>query len=507
MTDEFTSRLLEAIYTTLRYRIKPKVTANETLLYIDIILRMVELLKNRHTTLGADMLSLIASERDLLQEASYIFSSESDVDTQRLIAESFKGDIDEGSASIGELEATRAAIDETLCNIIPALFDKKQAGDEASSAVLRKLIDVNQRFFFSQDPEIKKGMQVLYRGGRLDDEPEPENSPTKLVEIDEQSLTRYLKRKFPESAGIHASNIYIVPGGFSKLTVFFDLHQDDLPVRQMALRKDMPISAIDTTVIDEYPLIEKVSKAGFPVATPYWLEQDAEHFSGAFFVSERIKGTNDISSWNEDPQAKRSFSRELARIMADLHRLDIKALGFPPEATAKSAGDHLEDEVRKYYKIYKEDSTASHPLLDFIFSWLLNNIPKHLFEMPPSIVHADIGFHNMLTDNGKIAALLDWEMSHLGDPAEDLYYSKLFIDQVSDWKTFIGFYEEFGGKDAPDSEFFYYVWMGARNAAGCCKLQDIFESILDKELKVALPAYIFGRRLEVDASAKIAERI
>ena len=345
-------------------------------------------------------------------------------------------------------------------------------------------------------------MQILYRGGRLEDEEAVKTEAQPPISL--ERLNRYLRLKFPDDNSVHAKDLAMVPGGFSKLTAFFTLCRDKHRDQQMAIRKDMPVSAIETTVVDEYPLLCKIHQAGFPVAEPHWLETDKSFFDGAFLVSTRASGSNDISAWKNNPEAAEGFVKELARVMAQLHTLDLATMGFSEQAINTSAGDCMLAEINKYYRIYKNHSTRPHPLLDFIFIWLQRNIPQHLFKQSPRIVHADIGFHNMLTENGKITALLDWEMSHLGDPIEDIYYARLFIDQVTNWQTFIGYYQNFGGPVVPtESEHFYSVWMGTRNAAGCTRLRELYETILPQEIKIALPGYVFGRRLEVDSSCKI----
>lgn len=499
MSDELSVRLLNTIQHTLKHHVKPQLKSSDSLINMDMSLRMLALLETRHARIDKDLRKLILQEREMLSDIRWVFEQSANLAMLTKIDKLVLDQADLQSMNISQLESIKADVEELVAQVIETMFDlaAETEYEHTVDQVFKDIIQCQQNFLLSQDPNvITEGVAAAYRGGRLPDEAsEDAHQPP----VDEDKLTQYLQQKFPDKKGIHAKHLKVIPGGFSKLTVFFSLCQPGEADRDLVMRKDMPISSIDSMVIDEYPLVCKVYEAGIPVPKPMWLETQSTFFDGAFIVSERAQGANDISAWQQDSRASDAFIRELAKLMADLHRLDIVSLGFPELMANKTAAEHMAIEIEKYYKLYKDNAEVNHPLMEIAFTWLKHNIPQYLYKLPPRIVHADIGFHNMLTENGKISAVLDWEMSHLGDPIQDLYYTKMFIEQVSDWSTFLDYYRSFGGMECPqESEKFYKVWMGARNAVGCTRMPSMHRDVLPDEIKLAVAGYVFGNRLQVD---------
>jgi aminoglycoside phosphotransferase (APT) family kinase protein len=98
-----------------------------------------------------------------------------------------------------------------------------------------------------------------------------------------------------------------------------------------------------------------------------------------------------------------------------------------------------------------------------LFGWLLDHIPDSAGT--PSLLHGDIGFHNLLLDDGKLSAVVDWEFGHIGDAAEDLAYVRNTLGEQIDWDAFIAAYLAAGGPDvSPQRLQFFQVWGHLRNA-------------------------------------------
>jgi aminoglycoside phosphotransferase (APT) family kinase protein len=149
------------------------------------------------------------------------------------------------------------------------------------------------------------------------------------------------------------------------------------------------------------------------------------------------------------------------------------------------------------------------PLLDAAFAWLKANIPDS--GSPPALVHGDIGFHNLLMEKGNVNALLDWEFAHCGDPLEDLFYCKAFVEQVIDWETFMQVYIARGGADYDRSqtgsiERYYEIWRNVRNASVCARPMHVFLSDERAALKSAVAGLTFLPRFELEAFNMIVER-
>src|SRR5690606_9928485 len=94
--------------------------------------------------------------------------------------------------------------------------------------------------------------------------------------------------------------------------------------------------------------------------------------------------------------------------------------------------------------------------------WLNENVEQ--VECQPSLVHADLGFHNMLCHEGGLSAILDWELAHIGNPALDLGYLRSVVTQRVEWTDFIATYEAAGGKKIPSLTIDFFtlfasVWL------------------------------------------------
>jgi aminoglycoside phosphotransferase (APT) family kinase protein len=70
-------------------------------------------------------------------------------------------------------------------------------------------------------------------------------------------------------------------------------------------------------------------------------------------------------------------------------------------------------------------------------------------------VHGELGFHNLMADDSKFTAVLDWELTHVGSPAEDLGYIKDYVEWVGPFDTFLDLYEKAGGP-RPDAQALHY---------------------------------------------------
>ena len=91
-----------------------------------------------------------------------------------------------------------------------------------------------------------------------------------------------------------------------------------------------------------------------------------------------------------------------------------------PPARRSSAG--LRRDGRSLAGVYDEHKLVSDPVVDEAYAWVRSRPPD---PVAPSLVHGDYRIGNCLVDDGRISAILDWELSHVGDPRFDLGYMSL----------------------------------------------------------------------------------
>jgi aminoglycoside phosphotransferase (APT) family kinase protein len=192
--------------------------------------------------------------------------------------------------------------------------------------------------------------------------------------------------------------------------------------RRFALRRKPPGKLLPSAhaVDREYRVIKALHQVGFPVAQPHVLCEDDSVIGTAFYVMDCVEGR---VLWD---QALPGMSRaeraaiwdELNRVIARLHLVDYRAVGL--EGFGKP-GSYVERQVARWTKQYQASETERVEAMDNLIAWLPKNIPP---ETGTSVVHGDYRLDNAIfhPTEPRILAVLDWELSTLGDPLVDFAY-------------------------------------------------------------------------------------
>jgi aminoglycoside phosphotransferase (APT) family kinase protein len=247
-----------------------------------------------------------------------------------------------------------------------------------------------------------------------------------------------------------------IPGGHSKDTFLITLASG----REIIVRRDFPFGPVDSSAPDEFELLSRLAAAGLPVAKPIAAEYDKSFLGQPFLVVEKVAGGDAHVAGMADQKIGRHVSLELARILADLHNMDVRQSGL------KLVDGDPRAQVHAYLMEWRTwwDKHRIHPssLGEAAFAWLERNIPAGLDRTV--VVHGDARPGNMLCHEGKVTALLDWEFAHIGDPAEDLQYAAGFVEPFISWDDFLAAYMAAGGQRASDEGAkFYDVFRSLRN--------------------------------------------
>ena len=113
---------------------------------------------------------------------------------------------------------------------------------------------------------------------------------------------------------------------------------------------------------------------------------------------------------------------EFVDILAGIHAFDWRAAGLDSLGVPQDEGDCGMMEIEKWEAVVDRDALEPQPVLRAAFRWLRRHLP------PPAqrivLVHADYRTGNFLcSSEGEIKGVLDWEMTHLGDPMEDVAWA------------------------------------------------------------------------------------
>lgn len=170
----------------------------------------------------------------------------------------------------------------------------------------------------------------------------------------------------------------------------------------------------------EYRLIAALHPVGFPVPRPYALCEDPEIIGAAFYVMEMVEGRTFWDGALPDvPRAeRRPIYENFVDTLAQLHSYDPEALGL---GDFGAPGNYFERQVRRWTKQYRAAQTDDLPAVERLIEWLPTTVPT---QDRVSIIHGDYRIDNAIfaPQAPRVTAVLDWELSTLGDPLADFAY-------------------------------------------------------------------------------------
>jgi aminoglycoside phosphotransferase (APT) family kinase protein len=151
--------------------------------------------------------------------------------------------------------------------------------------------------------------------------------------------------------------------------------------------------------------------AGLPVAEVLFVCDEGDKL-GDGYVMRRIAGETlgtRILKRAEYAPARAALTAQCGAALARIHRLDTHVL---PQLPRRGALESL----GALTAIYRRDPLPL-PVFELALQWLEDRLPA---PVAPTLVHGDFRLGNLIVDEAGLRAVLDWEMTHLGDPAEDL---------------------------------------------------------------------------------------
>lgn len=170
----------------------------------------------------------------------------------------------------------------------------------------------------------------------------------------------------------------------------------------------------------EFRLISALADTQVPVAKAHALCEDIGVIGSMFYVMDHVEGR---ILWDPTLPDMSSTERgahydEMNRVMAALHCIDPAAIGLGDYGRP---GAYLERQVARWTRQYKAAETQSIEAADHLIDWLPRHMPA---EGQSRIVHGDYRLDNVIfhPTEPRIVAVLDWELSTLGDPLADFAY-------------------------------------------------------------------------------------
>jgi aminoglycoside phosphotransferase (APT) family kinase protein len=315
--------------------------------------------------------------------------------------------------------------------------------------------------------------------------------------IDVPRLSSWLAETLPGLGSITA--IELLAGGRSNLTYLLRLGD-----RRVVLRRP-PLGHVLPTAHDmrrEHTVLSALAGSDVPVPTPLALCADEEVIGAPFYLMDHVEGR--VLRTPEDAvdvtaEEARALSERLAEALAAIHLLDVEQAGLAGFGRPQG---YMARQLKRWGRQWE----ASHPAdagsgTDEAYARLVKRLGERLpADGLTGLVHGDFRLDNALVrlrPKPEIAAVVDWEMSTLGDPLSDLGLTLVYwadagetdrtpvsvgstVTSVRGFLTraeFAGRYAELTGFDLADLDF--YV------AFGCFKLAVILEGIHARFLQKA----------------------
>jgi aminoglycoside phosphotransferase (APT) family kinase protein len=248
---------------------------------------------------------------------------------------------------------------------------------------------------------------------------ELQNTGTKAVveshRFDEAALARWMQANVAGFEG--PLEVRQFKGGQSNPT-----YQLVTPGKKYVMRRKPPGKLLPSAhaVDREYKVITALYPTGFPVAKTYGLCVNESVIGTWFYVMDMVEGRIlwDQSLPQYAPAERHPIYMAQVTTLAALHNTDYKAIGLEDFGRT---GNYMARQIDRWTKQYKASETQHIDTIERLIEWLPTSCPA---DDQTSIVHGDYRLDNMVmhATEPRVIAVLDWELSTLGNPLADFTY-------------------------------------------------------------------------------------
>jgi aminoglycoside phosphotransferase (APT) family kinase protein len=233
--------------------------------------------------------------------------------------------------------------------------------------------------------------------------------------LDEAALTAWMQANVDGFEGPLTYTKFA--GGQSNPTYLIDAPSGRYVLRRKPFGPLLPSAhAVDR----EYRVITGLYPTGFPVAQPFGLCTDESVIGAQFYVMSYADGRNlwDGTLPDYAPAERTALYHAMIDTLAALHQTDYVAAGLGDYG---KPGNYFARQVERWTRQYRASETEHMPDVEQLIEYLPATVPE---QMRTSIVHGDYRIDNLIfaSDAPRVIAVLDWELSTLGDPLADFSY-------------------------------------------------------------------------------------
>ena len=201
-------------------------------------------------------------------------------------------------------------------------------------------------------------------------------------------------------------------GGASRQTYAVDVRTVNGGARRLVVQ--VAAEGYEHSMVQEAAVLRVAAAAGVPVAAVVTASDDPSVVGAPYIVLAHVAGETIARRILRDEAfapARAALAGQLGHALGALHRID------PSAVAAGVTGLEQVDPLTRYRDVLDELGEP-HPTFELAFRWLERTRPPSARRV--ALVHGDARLGNLIVDSSGLAALIDWELAHVGDPLEDL---------------------------------------------------------------------------------------
>ena len=258
-----------------------------------------------------------------------------------------------------------------------------------------------------------------------------EKDAAPAADFDTEALARWMSGALAlDTASLVADKF---PGGQSNPTYHVSTGGRDFVLRRKPFGPILPSAH---AVEREFRVISALHPTGFPVPAPVGLCEDAGVIGSPFYLMEHMAGRGfwDGALPEVAPNERRPLYEAMIDTLAALHNVDVTAVGLSDYG---APGNYFERQVGRWTKQYRAAQTDEIAAVESLIEYLPRTVPA---QDRTSIIHGDYRLDNLLfaQEEPQVLAVLDWELSTLGDPLADFAYLAMNWVMPADGRASIG---------------------------------------------------------------------
>ncbi len=278
----------------------------------------------------------------------------------------------------------------------------------------------------------------------------------------------------PVIGEVSIENLTTLTGGASRTTWAFDarLQAESAsvgdPLIPLILRTGPP-DDVHAGMELEADVQRRAADAGAPVPHILAADNSPAALGNPYLICNAIAGETIVRRIhrNLDDPGRDRLLRQCAQALAAIHRADPNGIGLSNTEQLAEWRDRLDE---------MGDTTAT---FEWAFRWLAANRPA---STPPRLVHGDFRMGNLIVDASGLAAVLDWELVHVGEVYEDLAWfcirawrfgaaEALGAGGLGSVESFLSAYEEAAGVDLDRDAFRWWLTVATLRWGVICRFQ------------------------------------